>query len=357
MPAYKDSTTNNWYVKFYYSDWTGQKKQKKKRGFATKREALDFERDFLNKCSTSTDISFANLVDVYLADCEIHLKPTTLANKRQIIETKLLPYFGNMPISSIDILTVRNWQNALQSDPKKYSQTFLRTVHNQLSAIMNFAKKYYKLQSNPAALCGSMGKKKADEMQFWTPAEFNQFIAQVDNKALSAVCFRLLFYSGMREGELLALTLNDFDFKANTINISKSYARLNGKDLIQTPKTPKSKRVITMPPEIMELVRDYASRLYDYSPDSRLFPITKSYLAKEIERGSKAANIKKIRVHDLRHSHASLLIELGFSPLLISERLGHENIETTLNTYSHLYPNKQGELAEALSKIVADSNI
>lgn len=221
---------------------------------------------------------------------------------------------------------------------------------------MNFAKKYYKLQSNPAALCGSMGKKKADEMQFWTPAEFNQFIAQVDNKALSAVCFRLLFYSGMREGELLALTLNDFDFKANTINISKSYARLNGKDLIQTPKTPKSKRVITMPPEIMELVRDYASRLYDYSPESRLFPITKSYLAKEIERGAKAANIKRIRVHDLRHSHASLLIELGFSPLLISERLGHENIETTLNTYSHLYPNKQGELAEALSKIVADSD-
>lgn len=124
MPAYKDNTTNNWYVKFYYSDWTGQRKQKKKRGFATKREALDFERDFLNKCSTSADISFANLVDIYLADCEVHLKPTTLANKRQIIETKLLPYFGNMPISSIDILTVRNWQTLCNLTQKTTHKRF-----------------------------------------------------------------------------------------------------------------------------------------------------------------------------------------------------------------------------------------
>ena len=100
------------------------------------------------------------------------------------------------------------------------------------------------------------------------------------------------------------------------------------------------------------MVKDYASKLFDYSPTDRLFPTTKSYLAKEMERGSKAAGVKKIRIHDLRHSHASLLIEMGFSPLLISERLGHENVETTLSVYSHLYPNKHGEVAAALSKLI-----
>lgn len=352
MAVFKNKERGTWTAKFYYTDWTGKRKQKKKEGFPTKKTALDFENDFLNKCQTSVDITFKNLVEVYLDDCAARLKPTTIHSKTHIIYTKLIPYFGDLPISAIDVSTVRKWQNTLLSDEKNYSQTFLRTVHNQLSSVLNFAKKYYNLPNNPAALCGSMGKKKADSMQFWTPAEFNQFIAQVSNKPLSVVCFNLLFYSGMREGELLALTLNDFDFKADTINISKTYARLNGVDLIQEPKTPKSRRTITMPPEVMEMVKDYASKLFDYSPTDRLFPTTKFYLQKEMVRGSSAAGVKRIRVHDLRHSHASLPIEMGFSPLLISERLGHENIETTLNTYSHLYPNKHGEVAAALSKLI-----
>ena len=128
--------------------------------------------------------------------------------------------------------------------------------------------------------------------------------------------------------------------------------RRGDKDLIQTPKTPKSKRTITLPVEIMEMVKQYSSKLYDYKPTDRLFPTNKSYLTREMIRGCKDSEVKKIRIHDLRHSHASLLIELGFAPLLISERLGHENVETTLNTYSHLYPNKHGEVAETLSKLI-----
>ena len=156
----------------------------------------------------------------------------------------------------------------------------------------------------------------------------------------------------MREGELLALTLGDFDFVNQTVSITKTFAQLGGEDIIQPPKTPKSRRSIVMPPEVMQLVRDYAATIYDYQPEQRLFQFTKSYLHYEIKRGCKASGVKQIRVHDIRHSHASLLIELGFSPLLISERLGHENIETTLSVYSHLYPNKQSEVAEKLSNLI-----
>lgn len=160
MSAYKNER-GTWNVKFYYTDWTGKRKQKKKEGFATKKEAQTFEADFLNKCKTSVDITFAILVENYMNDCKVHLKPTTLANKHHLISTKLLPYFANMPICDIDISTVRKWQNELISHENGYAPTYLKTVHNQLSAIFNFAVKYYKLPSNPASACGSMGKKKA----------------------------------------------------------------------------------------------------------------------------------------------------------------------------------------------------
>lgn len=172
-----------------------------------------------------------------------------------------------MPINTITPTTVRKWQNELISSEKNYSQTYLKTVNNQLSAIFNFAMKYYKLPSNPARICGSMGKKNADSMQFWTVEEFKKFIAAVEDKPTSKVAFELLFWTGMRSGELLALTLNDFDFEAQTVSINKNYARMGDQDLILEPKTPKSKTVITLPPFLCDLVQDYASKLYDYEPD------------------------------------------------------------------------------------------
>ena len=256
-----------------------------------------------------------------------------------------------MPINTIEPSTVRKWQNELLSHENNYSQTYLKTVNNQLSAIFNFAMKYYKQPSNPARVCGSMGKKNAESMQFWTVEEFNKFILAVEDKPVSKAAFELLFWTGMRSGELLALTLNDFDFEAQTVSINKNYARMKDEDLILEPKTPKSKRVITIPPFLCDIIKDYASKLYDYKPDERLFQVTKYYLHHEMDRGCKKSKVKRIRIHDLRHSHASLLIEMGFSPLLISERLGHENIETTLQTYSHLYPNKHSEVADKLQML------
>ncbi len=193
-----------------------------------------------------------------------------------------------------------------------------------------------------------MGKKNADCMLFWTVDEFKRFIAVVSDKIVSTAIFNLLFWSGMRSGEMLALTLNDFDFDANTVSINKNYARLNNEALILEPKTPKSKRKVTLSPFVCDLIKSYAKKLVAYEPNERLFTVTKHYLKHEMDRGCKKSGVKVIRIHDLRHSHASLLIEMGFSPLLISERLGHEDIKTTLQTYSHLYPNKQGEVAERL---------
>jgi integrase len=345
MPVYKNEKAGSWFCKFYFTDWTGTRKQKKKEGFQTKREAQEFEREFLNKAHASCDMTFGSLVQLYMEDSKTRLKPTTYSNKEFIINTKLLPFFKDMPINTITPATIRKWQNELLSDPRKYSQTYLKTVNNQASAVFNYAVKYYRLENNPCRLAGTMGKKNADEMEIWTVDEFNRFIKAVEDKPTSKVIFNLLFWTGMRSGEMLALTVEDFDFQANTVSISKNYARHNREDLILPPKTPKSKRVITLPPFLSQMVRAYSTSIYANDPSGRLFGQTKHYLLHEMIRGCKKSGVKRIRIHDLRHSHASFLIEKGFSPLLIADRLGHENIETTLQTYSHLYPNKHSEVA------------
>lgn len=144
----------------------------------------------------------------------------------------------------------------------------------------------------------------------------------------------------MTKAELLALTLGDFNAEEKTLRINKSYQRIKGKDVVTEPKTEKSKRIITLPDFLVEEMNDYISRLYGMMTNDRLFMVTKSYLGDELARGVKMSGVKKIRLHDLRHSHASLLIsKLGAPPLVVAERLGHEKIQTTLNTYSHLYPN------------------
>ena len=226
----------------------------------------------------------------------------------------------------------------------------MKTINNQLCAIFNFAVKYYNLKENPCDKVGSIGKSKADEMNFWTKDEFLCFVDHVMDKRLSYIAFMMLYWTGMRIGELLALTPKDVDFEHQIISITKSYQRVRGEDIISPPKTPKSIRKITIPQFLIDDLEDYINSLYGISENDRLLPITKTYLEHEMQRGIKASGLKRIRLHDLRHSHASLLVEMGFQPLAIAERLGHEKIETTLNTYSHLYPNKQMQLADMLNK-------
>ena len=244
------------------------------------------------------------------------------------------------------------WQNEMlnykDDKGKPYSPVYLKTVHNQLSAIFNHAVRYYNLWENPCKKAGSMGKKKNREMLFWTKAEYLKFAEAMMDKPLSYYAFEMLYWCGIREGELLALTPADFDFEKCTVSISKSYQRLNGQDLITTPKTEKSNRVITMPQFLADEIQDYLKMLYDVGENDRMFTVTKSYLHREMDRGAKEAGVKRIRIHDIRHSAVSLLIDMGFSATAIADRVGHESIDITYN-YAHLFPSKQAEMADKLN--------
>lgn len=357
MPAYKytlkDGKTTKWYANFYYTDWKGEKKHICKRGFKTQREAKEYERSFFEQQKNSNDILFSSLVENYMEDMDHRLKPTTIENKRNIIEGKLLPYFSRLKVCDIDTIKVRKWQNELISyrdeNGKPYSQTYLKTMNNQLSAIMNYAVKHYGLASNPCQAAGSIGRSKAGEMKIWTQEEYERFSAQITKSAIK-LAFDILFYTGIRSGELLALTPADI-LPDKRISITKNFAVLNGQWLFMEPKTPKSRRTLAIPDFLYDDIQAYIKKLYGIAPDDRIFYFTKSALEKEIKKGAEKTGLEPIRVHDLRHSHASMLIEMGFDALEISERLGHESVKTTLDTYSHLYPDKDKKLAGALNKL------
>lgn len=243
----------------------------------------------MDQQSNTSDILFASLAENYMEDMKHRLKPTTMENKRFIIETKLLPYFGNQKICDIDTIKVRKWQNELltyrDDDGKPFSPTYLKTVNNQFSAIMNYAVSHYNLASNPCRAAGSMGKSKADEMNIWTREQYERF-SQAVNKSGMKLAFDILFYTGMRSGEMLALTPADI-LPSKKIDINKNYAKIRGEELFLEPKTPKAKRCISIPDFLYDDIQSYISRLYGIEKGDRIFYFQKTALEKEMKRVTK----------------------------------------------------------------------
>lgn len=353
MSVTKDSKRGTWTVYLRYVDWQGEKREHRKRGFATKREAQQYEREFLLGKARDTNMSFAHFVEIYMEDLKPRLRRNTYQTKEYIIHDKILPYFGKRNLAEINATDVVQWQNVLlqmrDEEDKPYSPTYLRTIQNQLSAIFNHARKYYGLKENPSEIAGKMGKSKAKEMLFWTREEYMKFSDAIKDKPVAYYAFQVLYWCGIREGELFALTRSDIDLNKRTLTVSKSLKRLEGEDYVTDPKTEKSNRTIDLPEFLCRELEDYFGMLYQCEPDTRLFEISKSFLHHEMNRGTKAAGVKRIRIHDLRHSHVAHLIELGFSPVAIAQRLGHEGISVTYN-YAHLYPSKGRELADSLNQ-------
>ena len=351
MPAYRDEKHGTFYASFYYTDFTGARRKKMKRGFKLKRDAQEWERQFLLQRNADPDMKFGDFVEIYRNDKRERIREHTWESKDNMINTKIFPYFKDRTLSEIEPRDVIAWQNTLmsirQKNGKPYSPTYLKSIHSQLSAIFNYAVKYYRLKQNPAEIAGNMGKETHREMLFWTKEEYLKFAEAMMDKPMSYYAFEMLYWCGIRMGELLALTAKDFDFERSTLTINKSYQRLKGKDVITEPKTSKSNRIIRIPRFLAEEMQDYLKSLYGLRPIDRIFPITKSYLHREMDRGSKVAGVKRIRIHDLRHSHVSLLIEMGFSAVAIAERVGHESIDITYR-YAHLFPDKQTEMANRL---------
>lgn len=355
MPVYKDTERKTYYCKFSYQDWTGARRQKLKRGFSTKREATAWERNFLERQQGSPDMTLRALYDAYLEDMTPRLKESSILTKRRVIERYILPYLGDRAISGITSIDIRKWQSAIMGlttrAGKPFTPAYLRNIDRQMAAMLNYAGMHYNLQGNAHQRAGSMGKCTV-RGTFWTRSEFGQFIATVTDPQIRTL-FTALYYTGLRLGELMALTPADLDLENLQISVTKTHRRRGGKDIITPPKTAHSVRTVTIPQFLADTLTEYMARIYGLTDKDRIFQISVTKIEHLMSRHCEAAGVKRLTPHGLRHSHVSLLIDLGFSVHLIAERIG-DSVNMVNNVYGHLFENRHAEVADRLQELQRD---
>lgn len=358
MPVYKDKLRNTWYIATRKRDINGELKYIKKRGFKTKKEAQIEEASLLLKKDTNINLTFNDLYLEYMEHQKNKLKPRTLQSLHYRFQKHVLPYFKDKKIKNITLKNYQEWQKLM--DSKGYKTNYKKAIHNGIVTLFNYAMKFHNIQANvPSIVGGFSNPELKKELLFWTYDEFKKFIKVVDDPIYNCF-FNSLYYTGMRLGETLALTWKDIDLKTGEININKSvFSRIKGQEYtINTPKTKSSNRIVLMPKELIKIYKNhYTNQKTIKGFDNEwfvfggFFPLSESSVTRKKDYYCNLAGVKRIKIHDFRHSHASLLINKGANPTIVAQRLGHSDIAMTLNTYSHMFPNSQKEIINLLDNI------
>ena len=366
MPQYKYPVTKGvkWMAKFNYTDpKTGAIKTEYKRGFESKRDAKQYEECFLERIFIESqpkpEVVIKTFGDVFQEYLMSHkredIKDSTLGTKFNIFTRHIFPYFETMPIDEITDDDIANWQTTIRGlqkpNGKPFSDSYLRTIQSQFNSIINYANSKGYLKWNPLADIKNMGIKDK-RVVFWSPEEYEKFAYYAMNYPDYYYAYEVLYWCGLRQGEMFALTLDDVDLDESVIHVTKTYHRVNGQDVITTPKTPSSVRKVSMPAFLCDEIREYISMLYEPTGSQRLFAnLNKSNITKNFHSLITEAGLKRITVHGLRHSHVSLLISKKYDIFEVSKRIGHKSIKTTQDIYGHLFDDVQTSIANDLDKL------
>ncbi|WP_311765939.1 site-specific integrase [Clostridioides difficile] len=350
-----------------YDALTGKQIQRYKSGFKTKKEAKTaYSKLLLSKPDEIKEekntLTFKEYLDtIYKPWYKTQVKESTYDNRKYTIDTRL-DYFSDMLIDKIGPLQVQAWQLELS---KKYGQNYVRSIQGMFSRAMDRAVVLGLVKSNPAKVIGNVKKLKV-KIDFWTLEEFEKVISQINTddyyEHYLFMTIWLLFMTGLRFGEACALQWSDIDFETGVLNISKNlYYKSLEKYKFVEPKTKASIRQIVLDEDTLNELSIWKNIQQKVVKTGFILsyngtPSNKHTIPRAIEKYSSMAGVHRIKVHALRHSHASLLISLGENPLIIKDRLGHEDIETTLGTYGHLYPNSNYEVATKLKGLIKKSS-
>lgn len=340
--------TGRWNARFTLKLPNNKSKRIFKRGFNSKKEALEYEKKIILNNSLGSNIPFKIAVSQFLEFKKPRLKANTFHNME--IHFNNITFFNNLLISEITPIMISNYQNELI---KKYKSGTIKIHNTYLKSFFTWCVRYRNLVNNPFNMVDRLNLETSKRMDIITVDEFNQIVEQVNNPDMKLM-FKLLFWTGLRIGEAKALKIQDIDFNNKTISVNKNYTRLLGRDIITSPKTKSSIRIIKIDDILTKDIKNYLDRSKYIIENDFIFRYEKvSYLYRFKKITLKVLG-KKLRIHDLRHSHASFLINNGVDILLISKRLGHSNTAMTLNVYSHLYPAKEDEAIELINKIKSD---
>ena len=308
------------------------------------------------------NLTFMQLWNEFNDYIRVKLKSQSYRKELHMYNMHIVPYFKKYLVKDINSRLYLKWMKCI--DDKDYSNSYKKSLHQCMVAILNYAVKMYDLNCNIASKIGGFNKRKGEKkkVDFWTLEEFQKFICAVDDE-LYKLLFNTLFFTGLRIGECLALTWNDFDGKY--LDINKTIAKekdKNGNHIINSPKTDSSERKIALDNQIIIALK----KLYNEQKEKIFFenswfifggikPLSQTTITQRKNKYCEIANVKKIRLHDFRHSHATLLLSNGVPITVIAKRLGHSDIAMTLNTYSHLV-NKDEEKATNLINSLKSNN-
>ena len=377
MAIYRNDKTGKYEYRTYITNEFGKRVQKEKTGFASEREAkkaeeqLQFENKlYLMKLKNEKKqrqagkvMSFKEVYEEYIKYKKLTLKPDSLRALKSRIGCHIMNYFNKFDnVADILPMDIVNWQ--IEIDKKGFKLKYKNSLYGALSTMLNFAKNILKvIKDNPASEVGRFKSRGeiSTSMQFWTYEEYQKFIKEVD-KPVFKMLFETLYFTGMRLGECLALNWTDLSNSYISINKTISKEKVNGERIITTPKTLSSIRKVKLSKELNDdllLYKKECSKIINFTEKTFIFgchiPLSPTTIDRYMKKYCDRAGIKKIRIHDLRHSHASLLLSNGVPITAVQNRLGHSDPSITLKHYAHLMPNDEDKAINVIDSLIRAS--
>lgn len=357
--AYKDKKTNLWVGSVAPLDYMGNKKRMRKYAFKTKKEALTWENAIAIEVSQKPieRIKLCELQKLFLIDNTSDMKQTTISKYKRTFKN-VLSSLNDLYVDEITVIHLNKWRNELIE--KNLSSTYINNAITTLSTLFKFGMNYVNIKENPTMKIKRVKSQKVKKVSYFTLEEYNKYESVIDELKFQTF-FNVLYFCGLRRGEAIALNWTDVNFKNETISITKTFSPKElGRHAKPTPpKTKSSCRNIKLPKRTLDLLKQLyknESKIDNFSKEMYVFnmeslPLTESSIKRKKDKYCKWADLKQITVHDFRHSHASLLINKGANIRLVANRLGHSDIEMTLNTYTHMFHDSEQSLIDILDKI------
>lgn len=360
---YKDDERGTYYFRVNFKNFLGKRKETMRRGFISIEEAEKARLDFLANHTNDCTMPFTAVVNNYFEYCESekNLRESTLYTRRCIVATHIVPFFGHKPINKIHQRDVLAWHHHLKLNNSNFSDAYLYEISKTLIFIFKFAVNFLDLSNNVAEKCGYIGHARTKHDDFWTESDFNYFIQTLNNSMLNktnnihrkvdnfllTIGFKILFFMGLRIGELFGLTIANFDMVSKELKINQQY---HNKKLCAV-KTKASNRTLPICDSVYNDLCILRNIIDNGNPNQRLFEaLNGSNLRRALNTTAKIADLKRIRLHDLRHSCAALLFAKGATALEAQKYLGHAKIATTQDYYGHVYPERLSNLINLLDK-------
>lgn len=338
MPVYQDKERETYYFKVRYKDMYGRNKQKLKRGFKKKKEAKLAEAEFLAgiKNAFTEEVTFNEVFEHNIKHKK--LKDKTILRRRNEYNKHIKPLFGNMKVKDINVQHVMDFKTRLENHFDSLNSA--RTVFSNFKILINHSIKFFGLKTDPTLLVTPIQRIKP-KINFIKREEFEKKVININMHYYKELS-RLLFYTGLRVGEALALTWNDIDLEKNQLYVCKT---LDIRTRTPTsPKTAGSEGYVPFPDFIGEMLaeikKESEEKIYGFSNDLYVFGGLAPYHYKHFHKKFKEV-FPDLRIHDLRHSYASYLINKGVDIYLVKELMRHDDIQQTANTYGHLYTERK----------------